>query len=182
MEKIHHGDNVVIKSSFRIFQDWHIFYRETTPTQHFCNGTGAFQGSMQITITKLPSGIQWRCYMFNSLALGWCGCHFKSVISENLLWIKFMNTSCKVDPSWMSQNTFHDESILVQVMTWCLTAPSHYLNRCWSISMSVYGITRQQLPTISGLTKCCHRYNVVCPWSSWTAMSDYELSLYCLYH
>ena len=38
--------------------------------------------------------------------------------------------------------TFDDKSTLVQVMAWCRQAPSHYLNQCWPISMSPYGVTR----------------------------------------
>ena len=37
-----------------------------------------------------------------------------------------------------------DESTLVQVMAWCLQAPSHYLSQCWPRSMPQYGITRPQ--------------------------------------
>ena len=37
-----------------------------------------------------------------------------------------------------------DKSTLVQVMAWCLTAPSHYLSQCWPSSMSPYGVTRPQ--------------------------------------
>ena len=31
----------------------------------------------------------------------------------------------------MSQDPFDDKSTLVQVMAWCLKAPSHYQSRCW---------------------------------------------------
>ena len=33
-------------------------------------------------------------------------------------------------------------STLVQVMAWCLMAPSHHLNQCWPSPMTPYGITR----------------------------------------
>ena len=33
------------------------------------------------------------------------------------------------------------KSTLLQVMAWCLTAPSHYLNQCWLSSMILYGVT-----------------------------------------
>ena len=36
----------------------------------------------------------------------------------------------------MSQNLIGDESTLVRVMAWCRQATSHYLNKCWSISLS----------------------------------------------
>ena len=36
------------------------------------------------------------------------------------------------------------KSTLVQVMVWCHQAPSHYLSKCWTRSMSPYGIARAQ--------------------------------------
>ena len=44
----------------------------------------------------------------------------------------------------MPQNTFDDESTLVQVMAWCRQATSHYLNQCWPRSILPYGVTRPQ--------------------------------------
>ena len=38
----------------------------------------------------------------------------------------------------------NDKSTLVQVMTWCRQATSHYLSQCWPSSLSPYGITRLQ--------------------------------------
>ena len=35
----------------------------------------------------------------------------------------------------------YNTSTLVQVMTWCLMAPSHYLSQCGHSSMSPYGVT-----------------------------------------
>ena len=37
---------------------------------------------------------------------------------------------------WMSKNLTDEESILVQVMTWCPQATCHYLSQCWSRSVS----------------------------------------------
>ena len=60
-------------------------------------------------------------------------------------WIKFMSTSYEIGLRWMPQNIFHDKSIFVQVMTWCIHATIHYLSRhgkviasiikcgCWSL-------------------------------------------------
>ena len=44
----------------------------------------------------------------------------------------------------MPQNTFDDESALIQVMAWCHQATSHYLSQCWPRSVSPYGTTRPQ--------------------------------------
>ena len=53
-------------------------------------------------------------------------------------------TSCEIPLSWISLNLTDDKSTLVQVMAWCRQATSHYLNKCWPRSMSLYGITRPQ--------------------------------------
>ena len=37
---------------------------------------------------------------------------------------------------WVSDDLSNDQSSLVQVMAWCLQAPSHYLNQWWSIPPS----------------------------------------------
>ena len=44
----------------------------------------------------------------------------------------------------MPQNLIDDKSTLVQVMSWCRQATSHYLNQCWPRSATPYGITRPQ--------------------------------------
>ena len=59
-----------------------------------------------------------------------------------MLQAKFMSTSCETALRWMPQNTFNDQSTLVQVMAWCCQATSHYLSQCWSRSMSPYGVNR----------------------------------------
>ena len=83
-------------------------------------------------------------FILNSLAPGRCGSDFdfKSIISENMLGIKFMRTSCEIALWWMPQNTFDGKSTLVQIMAWCRQATSHYLSQCQSRSMSPYGITK----------------------------------------
>ena len=44
--------------------------------------------------------------------------------------------------NWMGVDVNNLEPTLVQVMAWCLTAPSHYLSHCLPIFLSSYGITR----------------------------------------
>ena len=75
---------------------------------------------------------------FNPLAPGRCSDKFK-----HMLQIKFMST-CEIALRWMPQNIIDDKSTLVQVMSWCYQAPSHYLSQCWSRSMLPYAIPRQQ--------------------------------------
>ena len=45
---------------------------------------------------------------------------------------------------WMSPDFTDEQSTLVQVMTWCRQAASHYPSQCWPKSMSPYGVTRPQ--------------------------------------
>ena len=45
---------------------------------------------------------------------------------------------------WMSPDFTDDQSVLVQVMAWCLTAPSHNLSQCWPRSLSPFGVTRPE--------------------------------------
>ena len=78
------------------------------------------------------------------------GSNSKSVISKHMLWITLTSASCEMALRWILQNNFGDKSILVQVMTWCCQATSHYLNQCWARLMnqcrprfmSSYDVTR----------------------------------------
>ena len=45
---------------------------------------------------------------------------------------------------WMPLDLTDDKSTLVQVMSWCRQATSHYLCQCWPRSMSPNGVTRPQ--------------------------------------
>ena len=66
--------------------------------------------------------------LFNSLAPGIGDSDSKSVISQHMLWIKFTSTStCEIALRWLQQNPFDDKSTLVQILTWCHQATSHYL-------------------------------------------------------
>ena len=61
-----------------------------------------------------------------------------------MLWIKLMSTSWKMDLKWMPQNTFNDQSTLVQAIAWCHQATQNYPSQCWQRSMSLKGVTRPQ--------------------------------------
>ena len=82
-------------------------------------------------------------WWLNSLAPGRCGNDIKSVISELILQIEFMDT-CETTFRWMPGNVFYDQWTLVQVMAWCCQATSHYRSQCWPRSISPYSITRSQ--------------------------------------
>ena len=81
---------------------------------------------------------------FNSLAPGRTGCHFKTAIFNLVLFIGIFTSSKDNALRWMPRDLTDDKSTLVQVMTWCLQATSHYLSQCWPRSMSPYGVTRPQ--------------------------------------
>ena len=56
-------------------------------------------------------------------------------ISGNLLHksVKWINSLWPNDTIWRHRSG----STLAQIMAWCLTAPSHYLNQCWLIISKV---------------------------------------------
>ena len=83
-------------------------------------------------------------FTLNSMTLRRCGNNSKSIISDNMPRIKFMNNSCESAPMWMPHNTFADKSALDEVMVWYRQATSHYLSQCWRRSVSPYGVTRSQ--------------------------------------
>ena len=67
--------------------------------------------------------------------------NFESVISEHMLRINFMSTSCEIALWQMQRNNL---STLIQVMAWCHQTTSHCLSQRWPRSISPYGITRPQ--------------------------------------
>ena len=61
-----------------------------------------------------------------------------------MLWIEFLSTFSDIALRCMPQNFVDDNSTLVQIMSCCLMAPSHYLSQCWLRSMWLYGVTGPQ--------------------------------------
>ena len=80
----------------------------------------------------------------NSLVPSRFPLNFRWVIFKHILVIDGQVISCEITLRWMSQGLTDDKSTLIQVMAWCHQATSHYLNQCWSRSMSPYGVTRLQ--------------------------------------
>ena len=72
---------------------------------------------------------------------------YKSVISKHMLRNKFMSASCEIALRWMPQNTFDDNSTLVEVTAGYCQETSHYLSQCWTRFVLSYGITRPQWVT-----------------------------------
>ena len=93
---------------------------------------------------------QWSNFIYNCMSTFLHYVHCKDALldcstpggerCESLTWVD------EIVPRHMPQDLIDDYSTLVQVMAWCLTAPSHYLNQCWPSSMSsyAYGVTRPQ--------------------------------------
>ena len=75
--------------------------------------------------------------------------------------IKFISTPYESALSSMPQNTFDDKWPLVQVMTWCIHATSHYLSQYWLRYMLLYGNTRPQwVKIINSSHFFKHTYNI----------------------
>ena len=88
--------------------------------------------------------IKFSLAIFNSLAPGRSYHDFKNVIFNLVLLIGIFKSSYDNVLRWMPQDLTDDRSTLVQVMAWCRQATSHYLNQCWPISPTPYGVTRPQ--------------------------------------
>ena len=69
-------------------------------------------------------------------------------VSQNAGVLVLMTDGCDISSEiflrWTSLDLSDDKSALVQVMTWCRQATSHYLNQCWPRSLPPYGVTRPQ--------------------------------------
>ena len=59
-----------------------------------------------------------------------------------------LGACCEIALRWLPQNLSNVESTLVQVMTWCRQATSHYLNQCWPRSLTSFSVTRPQCVNI----------------------------------
>ena len=93
---------------------------------------------MEAQLQLLQLGLvltHWHLVDFNKVLVKW--------FSKFILAIDGWDISHEISSRWMSLD-LTDKSILVQVMTWCRQATSHYLSQCWPRSLSPYGVTRQQ--------------------------------------
>ena len=84
------------------------------------------------------------CSLFNSLAAGKFEWHFRYLIFQIISVIDGWRISCELALRWMSLDSTDDKSTLVQVMSWCCQATSHYMSQCWPRSLSPYDVTRPQ--------------------------------------
>ena len=93
---------------------------------------------LSVQLTSGPR-IHRQCLGFNSLAPGKFEWNLRHVIFKQILVIDGWSISCEITPIWMSLDFTDDQSILVQVMAWCLQATSHYLSQCWPRPLSPLG-------------------------------------------
>ena len=80
----------------------------------------------------------------NSLAAGGFQWNFRWIIFKIILEIGGWGISYEIALTWISLYLTDDKSTLVQVMTWCPQAASHYLNKCRPRSMSTCGVPEPQ--------------------------------------
>ena len=96
-------------------------------------------------------------WIINLLIPGIYENHFKSMIFKLIIETSSLGIRCEIRFGWMFQ-IHTNKSTLVQVITWCRQATSHYLNQCWRRSMSSYSVTRPQ--RISTLQRSRHVWRV----------------------
>ena len=64
---------------------------------------------------------------------------FHNCLFYTILHIDILSTSWQTGLPWVPQRCIDDKSTLVQVMTWCHRATTHYLSLCWPRSMVSLG-------------------------------------------
>ena len=69
-----------------------------------------------------------------------CHGNFNCVIFKQIV----MNGIANIALSWLLSSLIDGKSTMVQVMAWYRLAASHYVNQCWAIFMSAYGVIRPQ--------------------------------------
>ena len=94
-----------------------------------CNGLQTFVTFWMNGVTYTPGGLAYGGQQWGTNRYAGNG-HIKLGSDERLVKHLFFSSLWPSDA--MRRRTFG--SILAQVMAWCLTAPSHYLNQCWLVS------------------------------------------------
>ena len=64
--------------------------------------------------------------------------NFKSVISDHMIRMKSMRTSCEIALRWMPKSTFDEKSVLVQVMALCRQATAKIIINTGGESETIY--------------------------------------------
>ena len=118
------------ESAFHLSDKCHALY--TFLCKFFCKLSAVLQNIHDM------SGNQ--PYFVNSLASGRCNCYPRLFNFKLTLGINVLSISCKITLRCMPQD-LTDDSTLIQVMTWCCQATSHYMWQCWPRSLSPYMVS-----------------------------------------
>ena len=119
---------------------------------HLCSTCNPASICQKLRVTIPPQRIAAKTHLslfvvlgdVNSLAPGKFEWNFRYLIFQIITVIDSWGISCELALKWMSLDLTDDKSTLVQEMTWCRKAKSHYLSQCWPRSLSPYGVTRPQ--------------------------------------
>ena len=140
-----------IDDIYKFIFKWNILYFVSNSKED-CSWGFNWQWLIGSSTLLSPSGCQAIArtnMLINSLAPGRPRCHFKTAIFNLVLLIGILTSSKDNALRWMSRDITDDKSTLVQVMSWCRQATSHYLSQCWPSSMSPYDVTRPRWAKIS---------------------------------
>ena len=88
------------------------------------------------------AALQYHVHWVNPLASGIFEWNFREVLFKLISTIDVWGIACEIAIRRISLDLADNKSTLVQIMTWCRQATSHYLSQCWPRSLSPYGITR----------------------------------------
>ena len=109
------------------------------------------------TVFALCIQREWSLRQLYSLAPGKSGSDFKNALLKLVLVIGTFRSFYDNISRWMTGV----KSTSVQVMAWCLTAPSHNLSQCWPRSMSPYGVTRPQCVSLCVMNLFQETWNIL---------------------
>ena len=115
---------------------------------------------------------------------------FRNCIQKNCIILCFIHSNLSTDPinslAYGDINSFWSK--LIQIMAWCLMAPSHYLNQCWLIITDVLLHSVQFYRNIlkTPITKMCLKIFIfkitsrasMTQWVNWKPAWMVELELY----
>ena len=75
-------------------------------------------------------------------------CPLGDVIVISNVYLKHSTVTEYIQVNIALEWTPEDKATMVRVIAWCLTAPSHYLNQCWSRSPKPYDVTTHKATMI----------------------------------
>ena len=82
------------------------------------------------------------------------GCHF----TDDIFKWNFVNGNCciliEIRLKFVTEGPIENMSALVQIMTWCPQATSHYLNKWWARSITSYGNTEPHQVNLLAAGRC----------------------------